>query len=132
MVRAIPSAISLFPLSVDFRLPASYTFTGSKLRTCESSIAKSGIVHIIHIIHIVFDAIIFRSSHRTRAVLRFSCIYSYRNIAQDHIAHLYRIRFGLNVCFSVLCHILFILSFVYLRLAKHIVTFILLRLFVHF
>lgn len=132
MVRAILSAISLFPLSVDFRLPAGYTFTGSKLRTCESSIAKSSIVHIAHIIHIVFDAIIFRSSHRTRSVLRFSCIYSYRNIVQDHIAHLYRIRFGLNICFSVLCHSLFILSFVYLRLAKHIVTFILLQLFVHF
>ena len=64
MVRATLSAISLFPLSVDFRLPAGYTFTGSKLRTCESSIAKSGIVHI------VFDAIIFRNSHTTRFVLR--------------------------------------------------------------
>ena len=67
MVRATLSAISLFPLSVDFRLPAGYTFTGSKLKTCESSIAKSGIVHIIHI---VFDAIIFRNSHTTRFVLR--------------------------------------------------------------
>ena len=69
MVRAIISAISLFPLSVDFRLPAGYTFTGSKLKTCESSIAKSGIVHIIHI---VFDDIIFRRSLRTRAVLYLS------------------------------------------------------------
>ena len=74
MVRAILSAISLFPLSIDFRLPAGYTLTGSKLRTCESSIAKSGIVHIVHI---VFDAIIFRSAQTPPFVLRSFKIYSY-------------------------------------------------------